>query len=419
MVGSGGREHALGKKLHSSTQVKELYFAPGNPGTFEIGKNIDVEANDINGLASFAEKFNIDLTVVGPEIPLVEGISDVFKKKQLNIFGPSSRAARIEGSKSWAYKLMEKYSIPTARSEVFDNYTEARNYLGSQPEGSLVVKADGLAAGKGVFVSDDPKVLQNGLKNLMENHSYGKAGDRVVISDRLIGREISVFGFVSGSKVSSLIPACDYKRAFEGDEGPNTGGMGAYSAPKIWDSKLELQINTTIFEPVARALVEENCPYFGVLYAGLMITDNGPKVIEFNCRFGDPECQVLMPRMQSDISNVFMKVLSNDAAELQIRWKSTNTIGVVLVSGGYPGNYETGTEISGLQDASNKVTIYHSGTDFSKTGSIVTSGGRVLTVVSESDDLMVAKAKCYQAIKNISFTGMRYRRDIANGTEQH
>jgi len=419
VVGSGGREHALGKKLHSSTQVKKLYFAPGNPGTFEIGKNIDVKANDINGLANFAEKFNIDLTVVGPEIPLVEGISDVFKKKQLNIFGPTSRAARIEGSKAWAYKLMEKYSIPTARSEIFDNYNEARNYLGSQPDGSLVVKADGLAAGKGVFVSDDPKVLQNGLNNMMENHSYGKAGDRVVLSDRLIGREISVFGFVSGSKVSSLIPACDYKRAFEDDEGPNTGGMGAYSTPKIWDSKLELLINTTIFEPIARALVEENCPYFGVLYAGLMITDNGPKVIEFNCRFGDPECQVLMPRMESDIFNVFMKGLSNDSTELQIRWKPTNTIGVVLVSEGYPGDYETGVEISGLPDVSNDVTVYHSGTDFSKTGSVVTSGGRVLTVVAESDDLMVAKTKCYQAIENISFTGMNYRRDIANETEQH
>jgi phosphoribosylamine--glycine ligase len=235
----------------------------------------------------------------------------------------------------------------------------------------------------------------------------------------LIGREISVFGFVSGSKVSSLIPACDYKRAFEGDEGPNTGGMGAYSTPKIWDSKLELLINTTIFEPIARALVEENCPYFGVLYAGLMITDNGPKVIEFNCRFGDPECQVLMPRMESDIFNVFMKGLSNDSTELQIRWKPTNTIGVVLVSEGYPGDYETGVEISGLPDVSNDVTVYHSGTDFSKTGSVVTSGGRVLTVVAESDDLMVAKTKCYQAIENISFTGMNYRRDIANETEQH
>jgi phosphoribosylamine--glycine ligase len=343
----------------------------------------------------------------------------VFKKKQLNIFGPSSRAARIEGSKSWAYKLMEKYSIPTARSEVFDNYTEARNYLGSQPDGSLVVKADGLAAGKGVFVSDDPKVLQNGLKNMMQNHSYGKSGDRVVLSDRLIGREISVFGFVSGSKVSSLIPACDYKRAFDGDEGQNTGGMGAFSGPNIWDSKLELLIKTTIFEPMAKALVEENCPYFGVLYAGLMITDNGPKVIEFNCRFGDPECQVLMPRMQSDIFNVFMKVLSNDAKELRIRWKPTNTVGVVLVSGGYPGDYELGAEISGLANVSNDITVYHSGTDFSKTGTVVTSGGRVLTVVAESDDLMAAKTKCYQAIENISFTDMRYRSDIGNGTERH
>ena len=410
LIGSGGREHSIGSKIRSSHRLEELFFAPGNAGTSKIGTNIDIDSNDIDSLLSFALRKNIDLTIVGPEQPLVEGITNVFQSNNLRIFGPSSEASQLEGSKIWSHKIMEKYNIPTAKSKIFSDYDSAIKYLNSTSDGSLVVKADGLAAGKGVFLSEKNAVLKESIKDLMIENKLGDSGKSILLSERLSGFEVSVFGFVSGENISDLIVACDYKRVFDNDEGPNTGGMGAYSTPEILNHELLSEIKEIIFKPIASGLVKEQIPYYGILYAGLMITDEGPKVIEFNCRFGDPECQIIMSRIDSDLLDIFLAVANKEPANFKVN--KFSSIGIVLTSGGYPDRYKINFPIKGLHKISNSVSVFHSGTDFDSNGNYITNGGRVLTVVASSDSLESSRSDCYKNIKNINFKNMFYRKDI-------
>ena len=410
LIGSGGREHSIGSKIRSSHRLEELFFAPGNAGTSKIGTNIDIDSNDIDSLLSFALQKNIDLTIVGPEQPLVEGITNVFQSNNLKIFGPSSEASQLEGSKIWSYKIMEKYNVPTAKSKIFTDYNSAIKYLKTTSEGSLVVKADGLAAGKGVFLSENNSVLEESIKDLMIEKTLGDSGKSILLSERLSGFEASVFGLVSGENISDLIVACDYKRVFDNDKGPNTGGMGAYSTPEILNYELLSEIKENIFKPIASGLVNEQKPYYGILYAGLMITDQGPKVIEFNCRFGDPECQIIMSRIDSDLLDVFFTVANKDSANFKVN--NFSSIGIVLTSGGYPDNYKINFPIKGLDKISNSVSVFHSGTDFDSNGNYITNGGRVITLVVTSNSLESSRLECYENISNIEFENMYYRKDI-------
>jgi len=410
LIGSGGREHSIGSKIRSSDRLEELFFAPGNAGTSKIGTNIDIDDNDIDSLLSFALKKNIDLTIVGPEQPLVEGITNVFQSNNLRIFGPTSEASQLEGSKIWSHTIMEKYNVPAAKSKIFTDYKSAIKYLNSTPDGSLVVKADGLAAGKGVFLSETNSVLKESIKDLMIEKKLGDSGKSILLSERLSGFEASVFGLVSGENISDLIVACDYKRVFDNDKGPNTGGMGAYSTPEILNQELLSEIKENIFKPIASGLVNEQKPYYGILYAGLMITDQGPKVIEFNCRFGDPECQIIMSRIDSDLLDVFFTVANKDSANFKVN--NFSSIGIVLTSGGYPDNYKINFPIKGLDKISNSVSVFHSGTDFDSNGNYITNGGRVITLVVTSNSLESSRLECYENISNIEFENMYYRKDI-------
>ena len=410
LIGSGGREHSIGSKIRSSDRLEELFFAPGNAGTSKIGTNIDIDDNDIDSLLSFALKKNIDLTIVGPEQPLVEGITNVFQSNNLRIFGPTSEASQLEGSKIWSHTIMEKYNVPAAKSKIFTDYKSAIKYLNSTPDGSLVVKADGLAAGKGVFLSETNSVLKESIKDLMIEKKLGDSGKSILLSERLSGFEASVFGLVSGENISDLIVACDYKRVFDNDKGPNTGGMGAYSTPEILNQELLSEIKENIFKPIASGLVNEQKPYYGILYAGLMITDEGPKVIEFNCRFGDPECQIIMSRIDSDLLDVFFTVANKDSANFKVN--NFSSIGIVLTSGGYPDNYKINFPIKGLDKISNSVSVFHSGTDFDSNGNYITNGGRVITLVVTSNSLESSRLECYENISNIEFENMYYRKDI-------
>ena len=308
------------------------------------------------------------------------------------------------------YKIMEKYNIPTAKSKIFSDYDSAIKYLNSTSDGSLVVKADGLAAGKGVFLSEKNAVLKESIKDLMIENKLGDSGKSILLSERLSGFEVSVFGFVSGENISDLIVACDYKRVFDNDKGPNTGGMGAYSTPEILNHELLSEIKENIFKPIASGLVNEQKPYYGILYAGLMITDEGPKVIEFNCRFGDPECQIIMSRIDSDLLDIFLAVANKEPANFKVN--KFSSIGIVLTSGGYPDRYKINFPIKGLHKISNSVSVFHSGTDFDSNGNYITNGGRVITLVATSDSLESSRLECYENITNIEFENMYYRKDI-------
>ena len=416
IVGGGAREHAIAWKLKQSPLVDELYIAPGNAGTADIATNLPIGDSDLDGLALAAQQRGVDLTVVGPEAPLAAGIVDHFQAVGLAIFGPTRSAARIESSKVFAKELMLKHGVPTGRAEVFDSYVEAESYvrMHSPP---LVVKADGLAAGKGVTVADTRQAAVNALRECMVERVFGASGDRVLVEECLSGREVSVFAFVDGETVSPMVAACDYKRAHDGDRGPNTGGMGAYSPPEFWTVDLEQIVRETIMEPTARALVEEGCPYRGVLYGGLILTDDGPKVIEFNCRLGDPETQVIIPRLSTDLVEILVATLEGKLNETAIEWTNDASVGVAMASGGYPATYETGFAISGISQAQESALVFHAGTRTADDGiGAVTSGGRVLTVVGKAASLPEAREQAYNSIGKISFAGGFYRRDIAAGT---
>jgi phosphoribosylamine--glycine ligase len=413
VVGGGAREHTLVWKLAQSPRVKEIYAAPGNAGTAGLARNLDIKAGDIESLLKAAQELKIDLTVVGPEAPLANGIADRFQSKGMAIFGATRAAAEIESSKVFAKELMLKHAIPCGSGAIFSDYEEAKDYLGQQKP-PVVVKADGLAAGKGVIVADTIEAAQEALHDLMVNRTLGAAGERVIIEEHLTGREMSVFAFTDARTVVPMASACDYKRIYDGDRGPNTGGMGSYSPPPFLTPALANITDRTIMEPTVRAMNDEGRPYQGMLYGGLMITNNVPKVLEFNARFGDPETQVVLPRLKTDLAEVMMAVVENRLDKISIECSDDACVGVVMASAGYPGSYQTGYPIKGLADVDEDIMIFHAGTSAGPEGGVLTSGGRVLTVAATGRTLAEAREKVYQNIARISFEGCYYRRDIAD-----
>ena len=411
VIGGGGREHILVWKLAQSPRVKEIYAAPGNAGTAKIARNLDIKPTDIETLAKTASAENIDLTVVGPEAPLASGIADQFLIRGLQIFGPTKQATEIESSKVFAKELMQKYKIPCAKSVSFSDYNKAKDYV-KQQQPPIVVKADGLAAGKGVILADSiPKALE-ALSLIMEEKAFGAAGDRVIIEEYLSGREMSTFAFTDGNTVIPMNSACDYKPAYDGNKGPNTGGMGSYSPPPFLTPALAKTVKEKIMEPTVKAMHDEGRAYRSILYGGLMIADSQPKVLEFNARFGDPETQVTLPLLQTDLVDIMLAVNDNKLDKLKVEWSRDACVGVVMASGGYPGSYKTGFAISGLGDVDKDIMVFHAGTRLEE-GKIVTSGGRVLTVVARGKSLAEAREKVYNNITRINFEGCHYRKDIA------
>lgn len=400
-------------KLAQSPLTTELIIAPGNAGTADLGHNINIGVDDHADLVRYAVDSNIDLVVVAPDQPIVDGLCDLLDQAGIKAFGPSAAAARIEGSKIWSDDLMTKYGIPTAESIAFSDSALAIEYGRSRPEGLLVVKADGLAAGKGVILPDTYDDLDTAIIGMLDDEAFGESSSSILLAERMEGPEVSVFAFLDGEHVSSEIATCDYKRIGEGDVGLNTGGMGAYGPPEFWTEELADQIRELILEPVAKALVKENSSFSGVLYAGLMITTSGPKVIEFNCRFGDPETQILMPMLESDLVDICVAVAENRLEHEDVRWSETAHTFVVAVSDGYPGSYDTGVEISGIGAAAEHGIVFHAGTTRNDDGVLLTSGGRVLGVTGSGESIKGARDSAYAGIDEISFEGMRFRRDIA------
>ena len=414
IVGSGGREHALGWKIKQSPLVEKIYFAPGNPGTKEIGENIpNIEATDIKKLLKFAKDKKIDLTVVGPETPLVLGITDVFRKEKLKIFGPSKRASQIEGSKTFSKEIMKKYKIPTAKYFLFNNFDQAKEHLG-KTKFPVVIKADGLCMGKGVAVCKSKKEAEIFLKQLIVDKIFGKSGEKIIIEECLYGQEISFMVITDGKDFLSFLPSQDHKRLIENNQGPNTGGMGAYTPVPFVDKKLLKQIEKEIVAPTIKAMAKEGCLYQGILYPGLILTREGPKVLEYNCRFGDPEIQPLMMSLESDLVEILLAQQKNKLKNKKLIFKKGFSVGVVLASTGYPGDYKKGDQIIGLDKVNDRdVQIFHAGTkEIDK--KIVTNGGRVLLVTTTGKTLEETIKKVYQYIgkKSIHFKGMQYRKDI-------
>ena len=418
ITGSGAREHAIAWKIASSPRKPRILTAPGNAGTAQLGANFDVAAEDIEGQIQLAREESADLTIIGPEVPLAAGIVDRFREEGLRVFGPTKAAARIEASKSFAKDVMAAANAPTAEAQVFHNAATAIEYVESETP-PFVVKADGLAAGKGVIMSATAAEAVRAINSMFVGRDFGSAGDTVLIERRLHGQELSVFAFVDGPYVSEMTAACDYKRARDGDLGPNTGGMGSYSPPAFWDDGLDERVRSEIMEPVAARLTEMGCPFQGILYAGLMLTDDGPKVIEFNCRMGDPEAQVVMPRLKSDLLELAWRAADGNLEGRTVEWTDDSWVGVVLASDGYPGRYETGFEIDGLPDESEECIVFHAGTalgevlESDQNAKIVTSGGRVLTVSSRGETIAHARHSAYNGVSSIQFGNVYYRTDIA------
>jgi phosphoribosylamine--glycine ligase len=413
VVGSGAREHTLVWKLAQSPKAEEIYAAPGNAGTAKIAHNLDIKAEDIDGLLKFARENRIDLTVVGPEGPLAAGIVDAFVKIGMAIFGPTQKAAEIESSKVFAKELMQRHAIPCAASASFSELEKAREYLQNQKP-PVVIKADGLAQGKGVIIAETIEDAEKTLTDIMQSKTFGAAGNRVVIEEHLFGREMSFFVFTDGEKVVPTVPACDYKRIYDGDKGPNTGGMGSYSPPPFYNDVMGSIIVKTIMEPVILALKDEGWRYKGALYGGLMIINHVPKVIEFNARLGDPETQVVLPRLKTDLVDIMLATINNELDKIKVEFSEETCVGVVMASGGYPGKYKTGFAISGLDEVDKDIMLFHAGTRINPEGEVLTSGGRVLTVTATGKDLAEAREKVYKNITRIYFEGSYYRKDIAD-----
>jgi len=412
VIGSGAREHAMAWKIAQSPKVKELYVSPGNAGTASIAHNLSIRPNDIDALAKVAQDIGINLTVVGPEAPLASGIVDYFERSFLPIFGPTKAATKIESSKVFAKELMQKYGIPCPKGITFSSYPEAKKYLKSQPA-PVVVKADGLAAGKGVTVASSKEEALKALSDIMEAKIFGSAGDSVIIEECLTGKEVSLLAFTDGKTVVPMVPACDYKRVFDNDQGPNTGGMGSYSPPGFFDSKMTLQVTQSILQPAVSAMAQEGVPYKGVLYAGLMIARDGLKVLEFNARFGDPETQVILPRLRTDLVDILLAIVDNRLGEVAVEWNNDTCVGVVMASAGYPGSYHTGFPITGLDKLDKEIIVFHAGTKLGENSQVYTDGGRVLTVTATGKNMAEARAKVYQNLPCINFDGCHYRKDIA------
>lgn len=410
VVGGGGREHALVWKLKQSPRVKEIFCAPGNAGIAALATCVNISAEDIPGLLAFAKDKGIDLTLVGPEAPLCAGIADRFQEAGLKIFGPSRAAAEIEGSKVVAKDIMAKYGIPTARYAVFTSSEDAAQYI-NQIGAPCVVKADGLAAGKGVIVAMDNETALDAVRSIMVDRDFGEAGKLVVVEECLVGEEVSILAFTDGVNVVPMVSSQDHKRVFDNDQGPNTGGMGAYAPAPVYTPALHRQVMDEIIVPMIRALDAEGRAYSGVIYAGLMITGTGPKVLEFNARFGDPETQPVLSLLETDLIEIIDAILEKRLDSIDIKWKKQSSVCVVLASGGYPGSYEKGKVIKGLDQVSPETMVFHAGTA-KKDGEIVTAGGRVLGVTAVGPDILAAIKSAYKTVEKISFDGMQYRKDI-------
>jgi phosphoribosylamine--glycine ligase len=418
VIGSGAREHALCWALTRSPRLSRLFCAPGNGGTETLAESVALNPMEPLACAVWAEQHAIDLTIVGPEDPLAAGIADAFAARELAVFGPSAAAARIESSKGWAKDLMLRAGVPTARARHFTTRAAAGAYLDRLSEYGIdypvVVKADGLAAGKGVVITDNAAEARAALDAFMVSGQVGTAGHAVLIEEYLRGTELSLFALTDGTTVLPLAPACDYKRLLDGDQGPNTGGMGAYSPPGFATSALLDQIRAEILQPTIAAMAVADCPFRGLLYAGLMITATGPKVIEFNCRFGDPETQVVLPRLRSDLLPLLDAVAHARLAEVAPpAWSSEACVGVVLAAGGYPGAYATGVPITGSADVDADLLVFHAGTRRDSSGTLRTTGGRVLTLVARGATLAAAQSRVYANIARMRFEGAQWRTDIA------
>jgi phosphoribosylamine--glycine ligase len=419
IVGSGGREHALAWALSRSPNVDHVYIAPGNAGTEwptsasrAASTNVAIDSCDFAALIAFAQQKQIGLTIVGPEIPLAQGIVDIFQAVGLRVFGPSRAAAALEASKAFAKSFMRDCHIPTADYAIFDDYHAACDYV-KQSRHPLVIKADGLAAGKGVIVCDDSAEALTALRRIMLDREFGDSGQRVVIEERLIGPELSVLAFADGRTVALMPSARDHKRVYDGDQGPNTGGMGAYApVPDISPALIE-DIRRTVLQPTIDGMAARGAPYVGVLYAGLILTSDGPKVLEFNCRFGDPETQVILPLLESDLAEIVLACIEGRLDSVDVRWKASACATIALAAPGYPGSYPKGLPISGLESFAQdeSAVVFHAGT--ARQGDqIVTAGGRVLAVSAPGIDLPAALTSAYNAVERIHFEGMHYRRDI-------
>ena len=414
VIGSGGREHTLAWKLAQSPQATQIFALPGNPGMAKVAQCVDGISIDNNEkIVAFAQQAAIDLVVVGPEAPLTRGLVDALEEAGIPAFGPSRAAAELEGSKSFAKAMMEKYNIPTAKFKVFTKAEEACAYVKEQGA-PIVIKADGLAAGKGVVVAQTVGEAISAVNNIMEGHSFGSAGSQVVIEECMVGEEASLLAFTDGETIVPMISSQDHKRAYDGDRGPNTGGMGTYApAPVMTDEMVVLAVEK-VLKPIIAGMKAEGRPYKGCLYAGLMITEEGPKVVEFNARFGDPETQVVLPLLKSDLAEIMLACCEGKLEQQEIEWSDGAAVCVVLASGGYPGSYMKGAPIHGLEEAeATGALVFHAGTA-EKNGKIVTDGGRVLGVVAESDNIRAAVDKAYEGVKKIHFQGVQYRNDIAH-----
>jgi len=417
IIGSGGREHAIGLKLLKSRHPVSLFFAPGNPGAEQIGQIVSIAETQFDDLIEFVKSEGIDMTLVGPEGPLVDGIVDAFQAQGLTIIGPNRLAAQIEGSKQWAKWLMKKYQVPTASYEVFKDYSTALAYLNSLSNYPTVIKADGLAAGKGVTVAQDFNQAHDAIKECFLDQRFGDAGASVVIESFLKGEEASIFAFCDGKTILPMVPAQDHKAIYDGDKGPNTGGMGAYSPAPIASESVQKKVMERVFLPMLHAFQSEGITYQGILYAGVMIDSLGdPYVVEFNCRFGDPETQVVLPRLETDLVDVFLAISTQTLDSISLEWNSDSVVAVVLASGGYPLDFQKGFPIIGINPASHpaNVSIVHAGTTLGGNGQVVTNGGRVLSVVARAPKLEDAIADAYSSVDLIEYTGMYFRCDIAH-----
>ena len=417
VIGSGGREHALVWKLASSPHTSELYCAPGNAGIAEIATCLPANVNDPTGLASLAETIGAELTVIGPEAPLVAGVADVFRARGLRIFGPTAAAAQLEGSKIFTKGFTRRHSIPTARFVACDSPESAREALIKQFQFPVVVKADGLAAGKGVRIAIDRAEFDAAINEMMVERVFGEAGSRLLLEECLVGREASVMVFTDGRDYRTIVPAQDHKRVFDGDQGPNTGGMGSFSTPDLIDDATLSRIASEVIEPTLAGMAAEGNPFSGILYAGLMLTVDGPRLIEFNARFGDPETQAVLVRLESDLVEIFNAVIDSGIGSTSVEWSADSSVCIVAASGGYPGEFQKGKPITGLDEARSVegVVIFHSGTAHDERGGYVTSGGRVLGVTARAATLGLARSRAYEAIGHINFEGLHYRSDIAGG----
>lgn len=410
VVGGGGREHAICWKLNNELDVKKIYCAPGNAGISEIAECVNIKDDDIDSLIKFAKEKDIDLTIVGPEVPLVDGIVDEFEKENLKIFGPNKKCAQLEGSKAFSKNFMIRHGIPTAKYKEYKNLDEAIAEI-DEFGYPVVIKADGLAAGKGVVIAENREDAIATLKEMMDDHKFGHAGDKIVVEEFLKGIETSILAFVDNNTIVPMVSAKDHKKVFEGETGLNTGGMGTFSPSEIYTDKLSKEIQEKILDKTLEGFKEDKLDYKGILFVGLMITEKGSKVLEYNVRFGDPETQVILFRLETDLNKIINTILDNNLKNIQIKYSKEEAICVMLTSGGYPEAYEKGKVIKGLENLDSDIVVFHSGTKFNGKD-IVTNGGRVIGITAKGPSVKEASEKVYENIKKINFEGMYYRKDI-------